>query len=125
MPAGLEVGEARVARGGLADDDRVGDAALDDALQVLEWILVGSAEQHDQVEGVPAQRAPRALEHGEEPRVGAWREAAGRNYCGDDSGAAAAEAAAGLVWHVAGARRRRLDPRPGLRVHVGAIVQGP
>ena len=99
----LEVGEPRVARGGLADDDRVGDAALDDALQVLERILVGPAEQHDQVEGMPAQRAARALQHGEQARIGAGREAAGRNHRGDDPGAAAAQAAPGLVRHIAGA----------------------
>ena len=54
---------------------RVGDPALDDALQVLQRILVGAAEEHDEVERLAAQGAPDALEHREEPGVGAGREA--------------------------------------------------
>ena len=120
---GLKVGEARIAGRRLADDDRIGDPALDDALEAFERILLRPAEQQDEVEVVRAQRAPHALEHGEEARVGA--RGAGRDHRGDHAGAAAAQAAARLVRNVAGAHRGGLDARPGVRVDVGAIVQGP
>ncbi len=120
---GLEIGEPRVERGRLADDHGVGDPPLHDALQVLQGVLVGAAEEDDEVERLATQGAPDTLEDREEPGVGVGGERAGRDHGRDDAGAAAAQAAAGLVRDVAGARSGFLDPGAGLRVDVRPIVQ--
>ena len=122
---GLHPCQARVVGGSLADDDRIGDSPLHDALQVAERVLVGAAEQHDQVERAPLKRSPRPLQNGEEPRVGLRCDVMARDHRGGDAGAAAAQAAARLVGHVARAQRRLLHPRPRLGVDVRAIVERP
>ncbi len=120
-----EIREPRVVGNRPGQDQRVRDSAGHDPLEIRHRILIGPAQEDDQVEVVRPQTPPRSLEKAEHPAVGILAWSRRRQKRGDHSGRAFPKAPPGLVGNVARLESRLLDPRARLGFHVGLIVQRP
>lgn len=106
------------------EDQAVGETARNDAAQVIALILLGRAEQGDEVELMLGEDRLHAVEDTHEEGVALASDLrAGLHHEANDVGGALPQAAARLVRHIAELLGRFEDPPARLLVNVGAAVQ--
>ena len=95
-----QICEPRIERHRPCYDQRVRDPAGNDPLQVRHRILIGPAQQDDEIQFVRAERPSRAFQHPKHPAVGILARSDGRKEGGHHSGRALAQAPTRLVRHI-------------------------